>query len=168
MKIPAAFLALALPGCASMIPQVAPPAPLSAPFDASTLEWAKTPGTAAIEGQAFLKTRGGDVKYGAGNDVLLIPANAHTTEWFTRAVLAEERVQDLGTELAPYVKATTSDGSGRFRFSNVAPGEYYVVTTVTWEVPSGSPYLGMSTQGGKVGMRVRAENGKTESVIVTR
>lgn len=168
MKVAAAGLGLFLAGCASMIPQAKPPAPLMSAFNPAAVEWARSAGTATIEGQAFLKTRGGDVKYGAGNDVLLVPVSPHTEEWFNRAVLREERVVDLGTELVPYVKSTTSDGSGRFRFANVAAGEYYVVTTVTWEVPSGSAYIGPSTQGGKLGMKVRATDGQAESIIVTR
>lgn len=39
---------------------------VNVPFTASDVEWSKASGTATVEGQAFLKTRGGDVKYGAG------------------------------------------------------------------------------------------------------
>ena len=37
-------------------------------------------GNSVIVGQAFLKTRGGDVKYGAGDNVYLLPRTAYTTE----------------------------------------------------------------------------------------
>jgi hypothetical protein len=43
--------------------------------------------TGKIVGQAFLKTLGGNVKYGAGDIVWLHPATALTTEWYTKHVV---------------------------------------------------------------------------------
>jgi hypothetical protein len=44
-------------------------------------------GDATITGQAFLKTRGGDVKYGAGNTIFMNPVTSYSTEWMDRAIL---------------------------------------------------------------------------------
>ena len=47
-------------------------------------------GSGRIKGSAFLKTRSGDVKLGAGNKVYLMPATAYTDEWFTKSVVDGE------------------------------------------------------------------------------
>src|SRR5688572_1071163 len=56
------------------------PSPLPA-FSAEEVAYAAQPGTGVIDGQAFLRTRGGDVKYGAGSAVFLLPLSAYTSAW---------------------------------------------------------------------------------------
>lgn len=151
-------------GCAST-PRVV--TPISVMFNPAEMAWSKGTGTAAIEGQAFLKTRGGDVKYGAGNAVLLLPATTYSSEWAQRMIAGGD-MPDLDDRAQEYARRTTADGQGRFRFAELPAGEYIVLTTVTWEIPGVGRYSGMSTQGGAVGMKVQATSGKTETVIVTR
>ena len=51
------------------------------PFNSSEFSRFDGVGKATIEGQAFAKTRGGDIKYPAGDAVYLVPATTHTTDW---------------------------------------------------------------------------------------
>ena len=51
-------------------------------------------GTGTITGQAFLKTRGGEVRFGAGNMVLLIPSTPYTEEDYVRAVVNNETLKE--------------------------------------------------------------------------
>jgi hypothetical protein len=92
-----------------------------------------------VSGQAFLKTRGGDVKTAAGNLVLLNPATSYSTQ-FVDVII--KKLHGIGTVLTPetpdirldkFLKQTTADGDGRFEFHDVADGEYYLYTTVVWE-----------------------------------
>lgn len=140
-----------------------PPSPLVA-FDPASAEWSKGVGTATVEGQAFLKTRGGDVKYGAGNTVLLIPNVPHTFDWYARITSTNPKSAGvLDDRASALIRKTTAGGDGRFKFENVPAGPYLILTTVTWE--TGSSYLG--TQGGFVGAPAQAVDGKTTDVIVT-
>ena len=159
-----ALLAASILATACTMPVAAPPAPLVA-FNAEEVRWAGLPGTSTIEGQAFMKTRGGDVKYGAGNQVLLIPYSAQSFDWYkARIATLHDDVPPMDPALQALVKTTTAGGDGSFRFENLAAGAYLVVASVTWE--TGASYAG--TQGGYMGMPVTAEAGKTARIIVTR
>ena len=147
--------------CAMPIP--VPPAPLVA-FNPEEVRWAAQPGTSTIEGQAFLKTRGGDVKYGAGSLVLLIPYSAQSLAWYKERIATLRHIPPMDPALQALVKATTAGRDGSFRFENEPAGSYLVVTLVMWE--PAATYA--DTQGGYIGMPVTAEAGKTARIIVTR
>jgi hypothetical protein len=112
-----------------------------------------------------MKTRGGDVRYGAGSLVLLIPYCAQSFAWYKALIATLRDIPPMDPALQALVKATTAGRDGGFRFENEPAGSYLVVTFVTWETP-GATYAG--TQGGYVGMPVTAEVGKTARIIVTR
>lgn len=154
-----------LTACAVATPTPAP-TPLVA-LDPATVAWAGGPGTATVEGQAFLKTVGGDVKYGAGNTVYLIPNVPHTFDWFTRVTADMSTAPEINPAVNKVTRKTLASGDGRFKFENVPAGSYIVVTTVQWGAPVG--YHGaMRAQGGFVGTVVTAESGKTVTAIATR
>lgn len=125
------------------------------PFDEAAFAPYAGSGTSTIMGQAFLKTRAGDVKYGAGDPVLLIPSTPFTEEDYTRAVLNNEKLRNPPPEvmraLAKYIRHTTADGSGNFEFKEVPAGEYFVECPIVWEVPAG--YGTMNTGGTIDGVR---------------
>lgn len=165
-QVTVCFLSLLAFGCAPPAPTLAP-APLI-PFNVEEVRWSLETGTAIIEGQAFLKTRGGDVKYGAGNPVYLMPHSPHSFAWY--ASLTAGRAKNspsMDPGLAAVTRKTVAGGDGRFRFEGLPAGPYLILTGVTWQTATG--YGGsLQTQGGFVGAPVTAESGKTVSVIVTR
>lgn len=166
----AAVAALAiLSGCASSAqPNTnAVASVLYAECDEAAFAAALETGTAQIEGQAFMKTRGGDVKLGAGNEVILVPAISCARTWWDQVGLDWNRKTTVPRSpvFASGLRSTTSDGEGRFKFSGLAPGTYYLRTHVTWEVPS---RYGMSLQGGYVGEEIVVGDGEQKSVILTR
>src|SRR5437660_1605419 len=70
-------------------------------------------GTSSVVGQAFLKTRGGEVRYGAGNEVVLVPATSYTEE--TERVIKAGGYIKLNTNDPRYYKyrrVTRADGFG--------------------------------------------------------
>ena len=71
-------------GCATMQPQRVP---RTAVFNEDEYATYAGDGTATITGQAFVKTRGGDVKFGAGNKVFLNPVTTYSTEWYQKYVI---------------------------------------------------------------------------------
>jgi hypothetical protein len=104
-----ALLFFVLAGCVGATPQER-----AAVYNPAELAPYSKPGTGKIAGQAFLKTVGGDVKYGAGNIVWLHPVTALTTEWFTKHVVQGMPLATGNPHADDYRKQTIADAEGRF------------------------------------------------------
>lgn len=155
----AAFAFAALAGCVT--PQ---PPQTRMFFPVSEYEALPRAGTGVVEGQVFMKTVGGDVKYGAGSEVLLNPVTSYSEEWYRATFIQNVPLSPADTRQDQYIRTTQADGNGNFRFADVPPGEYYVLSDVYWQAPT---QFGMSTQGGLVAKRISVENDQTARVIVT-
>lgn len=123
-------------------------------------------GSGTISGQAFLRRNDGVVVYAAGSEVHLVPKSTY----------ADERIQALyrGGKFNGYVpapkntdpqylamtKTTKANGEGRFSFENLADGDYYVLTQVTW-------LAGDIRQGGSLMEPVSIRNGRSVDIIMT-
>ena len=108
-------------------------------------------GECSIKGQAFFKTQGGDVKYGAGEMVNLSPDIPLLDEILrinaaagTHAAVPPD-VQPKWLQLARMVQA---DGEGKFEFDNLPCEAWWVASKVTWYVPN------YGTQGGVLSAKV--------------
>ena len=117
----AAVAAASLASCAA--PRVYVPTPIERPPfpEAEYAALAKT-GTATVTGQAFLKTRGGDVKTGAGNAVYLNPVTSYSKFAYDHR-LAYDGLSPVDQRMNAYLRQTVADASGRFSFKNVPDGE---------------------------------------------
>ena len=157
------YLSLILvPGCAT------PPAKRyerTAPFNETEYAPFAQAGSATITGQAFLKTRGGDVKLGAGDTVYLNPVTTYSIEWFNVNAISQLPITEGDPRAAKYHKQTVADGSGHFKFSNLAPGEYFLTCTITWEVPTG---YGIAKTGGTTYARVKVAAGENAEAVLQR
>ncbi|KKL87380.1 hypothetical protein LCGC14_1935300 [marine sediment metagenome] len=145
------------------------------PFNEEEYKPYAAPGEGSIAGQAFLKTQGGDVKFGAGATVTATPVTSYSEEWFreyTRpALYAHRKVSDADPGEAKYLRTATADGQGNFLIEGLPPGEYFVTAHITWSYASYDPMLGtyMATTGGGVGNRIKLGPGeKKERFILTR
>ncbi len=157
--------------------QEPPPKPIAAYVEAEYAALAKS-GTASVSGQAFARTRGGDVRYAAGSDVILTPATAHGIDWARRT--EEEgiglsigvhpnslRLPQLDDRAKAFTKTTVADANGRFTFDGLSAGSYVIVSSVIWEVPRStgrSSYMGVT--GGYLVGTVTVKDGEKGSVIV--
>jgi hypothetical protein len=124
-------------------------------------------GTAAIYGEAFLKTRGGDIKKGAGCQVHLNPVTSYSTEWYERQIVGGQVLVFGDQRAVPYHRETVADSNGAFEFDKLPPGEYYVACPIFWEVPVGI-YATMVPTGGWAHARVKVGPGERKKVILTR
>jgi hypothetical protein len=160
-----ATVCVVLAACSS-----APRAPYAwkAPFNEADFSSYNYSGKATVSGQAFLKTRGGDVKYGAGNVVSLTPATAFARE---AASLADRSSDDNNTILAstpaavipkmkPYMRQTTADGNGNFSFAGLTAGDYYVECGVFW-------WTGKYTTGATVRKLISVKADEQVRVVLT-
>ncbi|WP_448647115.1 hypothetical protein [Pseudomonas mohnii] len=121
-------------------------------------------GTGIVKGQIFLKTVGGDVKYGAGIEVSLIPATSYSASAW-EAYQTNSKLTPPDPRVKEYSIRTQSDGTGNFEFRDVPPGRYYIGGEVTWQIPT---QFGLSRQGGWVMSQVTAKNGSESKVIITK
>lgn len=133
-------------------------------FPALEYDALKREGTGTVTGQLFLKTVGGDVKFGAGEEVILLPVTSYSQK-IEEAYNQNRPLGNMDSRLKMYNKTTQADGNGNFTFSAVPAGDYYAAGKVNWQAPT--PY-GLSTQGGYVMRRVSVSEGQTSKIILTK
>jgi len=141
-------------GCAS---NPSPPAPRTATFDPSEYAAYDQAGDGVISGQAFLRTQGGEVRYGAGRAVHLHPVTSYSREWWNRVVLGGKHLEPGDPRAQAYQRTAIADGEGRFVFADIPAGEYYVVSSVSLESHAGGSTN--STPDSVVGQEVRLQAG---------
>ncbi len=143
-------------------------------FDESQAKRQLLPGKNTIQGNAFMRLTGGDVVTCAGSDVGLTPATAYATERM-KALYGNDSSgfrPDKGRsplKFAPdsqeyyqLTKKTVCDSQGIFTFENIADGDFYVFTKVTWNVGGYIP------QGGTLMQKVHVANGQTKKIILSK
>lgn len=120
-------------------------------------------GNGVLTGQAFLTQLGGGVVKAAGRTVTLDPATTIGTEWWTKAGTnwVHRSLTPPSPGFARARRTTVADAEGRFKFTGLAPGRYYVRTEVTWMVPGS--YV---PEGGIVGRMVEVRDGEPTEVIL--
>lgn len=125
--IAGAAMAFSLVGCATRVPPR--PAPTYVAAEYANLQ--KT-GSGTVKGQAFLMTKGGEVRKGAGQTITLRPATD-----YAQKLVAHMKLRSLGylpPDAAEFDRTTIADADGRFEFKDVAPGGYIVAGNVSWSV----------------------------------
>lgn len=154
-------------GSIALVSACAPmqPAPVAyPPFPESEYAKLQKTGDATVTGQVFMKTRGGDVKVGAGSEILLIPVTSYSRVFYS-AYLADRPVSNHDERVKAYTIRTQADGTGSFRFKNVPPGKYYLTGDVVWEAPT---RYGMTRQGGLIAKEIAVEPGSESNVMLTK
>lgn len=134
-------------------------------FDASEAAFIHRQGKGSISAQAFLRRNDGVVVYAAGSEARLIPKTRYSEERITAIyrgakynVYVPSPPSPPGFESA--MRVTKADGEGRFTFSGVADGDYYIVTAVKW-------FAGDAAQGGNLMEPVTVSGGNALNVIMT-
>lgn len=133
-------------------------------FNDDDFRWSKESGNGEISGQAFLKTRGGDVKTCAGNPVILIPNNRYTQESSRAAMSGYYGGVTHHAYYYQYRRQAICDASGRFSFKDIPAGSWAVQALVNWEAPTGN---GLVSQGGYLYKGINLRGGEKAEVIMT-
>jgi hypothetical protein len=138
---------------------------LESVFDPREADAINQSGFGAVNGQAFLKRSDGSVVYAAGSDVYLIPrsayADAHMAYLFQGSKF-NNTVEEPSTDrdYLALTKRTKADNDGRFTFSLLADGDYYLLTKITWKE-------GKVEAGGNLMEFVSLNGGQTVQVFMT-
>lgn len=155
----AAMLALSL-ACATALP----PPQWNAISEASEAEYNPylQAGSCTIAGEASLAQPNGSIVKPGGETVTLDPATTVGKEWWNK--IGNSWQERFLTPSSPgFQKArrtTTTDAEGRFEFTDVPAGSYYVRTQIPFQVGAGY----YPTRYGLVGTRVTVKEGQAVEV----
>jgi hypothetical protein len=140
---------------------------ISTPYKESDFAPWQGNGPANLQGQAFLKTVGGDVKTCAGQDIILWPATDYNREIRDALKRTKSRVKFTNRSTGPdaFRRIGICDSQGHFSFSNVPAAKWFVVAYVTWGVPTSS---GIEWQGGELIQAVDLRPGANEVILTDR
>jgi hypothetical protein len=149
-------------GCAA----APPPVPRYPAFPENEYARLAAGGTVVISGQAFLKTRGGEVRRGAGSEVTLDLETSYSRPWWNSyaKLWAFRRNLPPDPRFLAYRRTTTADADGHFKFTGLPSGTYLIRSAVVWEVPG---LLGATPSGGLVFDTVEARDGEQKEIILT-
>jgi len=109
-------------------------------FDANEAAFIHAEGKATIEGHAFVTNSGGSVVNAAGQPVWLVPSTAYSRQRFaaiygnTKSIRARAIPKaDSDPDYIRFTRETKATSGGKFSFDKVAPGDYFVVSQMTWK-----------------------------------
>lgn len=170
-KIAIAVLAAAVVGCA---------APKSlrvinvdrALFDKAAVQKQLEKGNGTIKGSALIRQNGGGVVTCAGMEVSLTPAGEYAKQRIQQIYGNQERgsqsltridyrVADTHPDYASLRKTTICDAQGFFHFDNVAAGEFFVVSAISWQA---APNV---TTGGVMMQKVKISGSETKEIVLS-
>lgn len=119
------------------------PGPTVAVFDAAAFAWSTVPGDASISGQVAYA--GGGRRWACAGSVGLTPETPWTRQRFQTlygsteraavpaAIVRARSVSEASADYQVFVRSTTCDGAGRFRFENLPAGSWFIIAPVTVE-----------------------------------
>ncbi|MBX3482509.1 hypothetical protein [Phenylobacterium sp.] len=135
----------------------------------------------SIRGDAFLRTRGGDVRTCAGESVQLVPLTYYTLDWLDHvygsaasayvpiaSVVERAKTYPLHAGASAFIRTARCNVRGEFEFSGLADGGYAVITRVRWEVLGLSAARGGGEQGGELMNTVFVSRGEAARVTLTQ
>ena len=117
-------------------------------------------GDAVVEGRAFVRTRNGGSHNAEGFPVYLDPVTVYSRGWHRSAPDPRAAAPDTLFQLAR--QEATAVEEGKFTFSGLAPGWYFVSTLMAWYDGSYLP------QSYVLWDSVLAQPGRTVRVVLTR
>jgi hypothetical protein len=146
---------------------------LSSSFDPSEVAWSEAKGNNSIEGNAVLRTVGGEVRTCAGFTAQLVPRSRYADERaiaiygsIERGIGRNVKFESTDPRYEAAIRTTTCDAQGNFSFEDLPDGEYYVAALVTWGVPMG--YGMVSRQGGWLMQRVSVNGGEHKRMVLSQ
>ena len=161
--------ALLMTGCATVPPT---DVPISSKFSKSDVAWFNSAGTGKLEGSAFLRTRGGEIRTCAGYEVQLLPYSSYAAERMKFIYGSETSGHLVGPRRAwkfnpdepdfyEFFKKTVCDANGEFEFKDLPAGDYYTTAKVTWDIGK------VFDEGGVLMRKVSIVANATETVSLT-
>jgi hypothetical protein len=92
-------------------------------------------GTATIVGEVSIKLHDGKSAHGENSFIYLIPVTPYASEWYEHYLVRDHRINGLDPRSFWATRATIVGSEGRFEFSYIPAGNYYLSCTVTPDLP---------------------------------
>jgi|CXWL01.1.fsa_nt_gi hypothetical protein len=127
-------------------------------------------GTSTLSGEAFVVMPSGEVRFGAGVTIRLIPATAYGKEFLDLDLIREEEytTPPLDERIYSAIRSTQADSKGQFSFSGIPSGNYFLYTAIYWDVPARGRGFYASRTGGRIWKSVAVANGEQATITLTR
>jgi len=100
------------------------------PFPEAEYKSLAKKGNATVEGRIYVVTPTGNKIYGKRVRLYLNPVTSYSTQWYKESYLKGAKMSEVDSRLFNYIRFTTSDNNGNFKFMKVPSGSYYVVGVV--------------------------------------
>lgn len=124
------FTAKDMPAVTTKAPACPPPVPRKAKYiEAEYAPYAQK-GNASIQGKLCFPLADGSEKCFANTTVFINPVTSYSDEWYRRGWAGREYLATADQRVIPFNKMVKTDKDGHFAFKDLAPGSYYVGTTV--------------------------------------
>jgi hypothetical protein len=157
--------AIILTGCANNKKMV-----LNRPFDEKLAHEMLMPGKNEIKGSALLRQVGGGIVTCAGNQVFLMPVTERARQWTFITYGSDEKgyfdvsrggyIFEGADKLFSMVKTTNCDAQGNFIISDIADGQFFAFTRITW-------HSGGYIQGGTVMQKVSLSGAQKINIVLS-
>lgn len=140
------------------------------PFNEKEAAFINKSGKNTIIGEAFRKRNDGMVVTCAGEEVSLIPVTQYASQRISHIYGNANRgktgtvLDNAGKADAQYMamsKSAVCDASGKFTFTGIADGSYFVTTAVIW-----NPTGGIIPEGGYHMTRISVRGGQKVNLIL--
>jgi hypothetical protein len=152
------FLVAAAIGCA----HATGPAARESAFNEQEYARYAYAGTGTITGQVVVRGERGQTVPAEGSQVSLNPVTSYSTEWWNRTVVGGLNLRSADEREQKYLRTTTTDAEGRFLFSDLPRGEYFVVAALNTGPAAAANGPGSSLVGQRVHL---TEGGKVDLVL---
>ncbi len=157
------LIALSLFACQT----TTPPYQTLSVYNPEEVLWSKLDGDSSVSGSAFIRQNGGGIVSCAGFGVDLIPQSSYADERLsylysnlTKGFNATRSIDDADPRYHADARSTTCGVDGKFKFTNLPNGVYYLTTKAVWKV-------GNSHQGAYLFQKVDLTSGGHLEVVLT-
>jgi hypothetical protein len=133
------------------------------PFDLAEYASLPSQGKASVTGQAYIKAADGSIRYPSHEMARLNPVTSYSRQWYEVNYLKRKNISLADPRYLEYVYKADFDSEGRFSFSNIPAGQYYVSAPIFWmvETRQDDGSIIMKRHGTFICQEISVEEGKT-------
>ena len=158
------FVVVLLSGCQSTPVYVYQ---TSSTYNPNEVLWSKLDGDSSVSGSAFIRQKGGGIVSCAGFEVGLFPQSSYADERLSyiysnlnKGFNINRSIDSSDHRYLDDSRKTICGVDGKFKFTNLPNGVYYIVTKVAWQV-------GYSNQGASLFQKVDLTSGGNLEVVLS-
>lgn len=134
-------------------------------FNESEFKPFKGNGPANVEGEAFIRTKGGENRNCQAETVYLAPATSYDKAAVNKLGFNLRAAMDFAGLAAPFWRKSTCNSQGKFVFKKIPSGDYFAITNVEWRAREGRRD---EKQGGTLVQKVTITDGDNSLILTDK